>query len=310
MELGARLAQPWLIRHTRMYYYLKLVDSLAKPDSVLIWSGRPHVKAEIESSAGEKISYELNAVGWRDREFNPVEMLGNALVFGDSSTFGVGVPYGKRFTELLENGFHGLDVWNASMFGYAPDQDLMLAERWLPSVPWMFLLVQVSEKDLRTMVLHNWVSVSAETGIPSGIRGPKALTYFSHYSEAWNFLVFLAVSAGGSVSKAEQENALPRFLFSLKEISKLAKWRKVPMVVLWESGASLDPQDRAVQESVVALSKEQGFTLVELPSLEHLPYPDGAWTKGAHLKVAETLFPKVKEILFSQKVVPVKESGH
>jgi hypothetical protein len=308
LESAARLARPLLTRTTPAYYNRQYLEQLVVPDPVLVWSGRPHASVEIANPTGEKISYRLNALGWRDKEFSPIEMPGNALVLGDSFTFGLGVPYGKRFTELLENGFRGLDVWNLGVMGYAPDQYLKLAERWLPPVPWKFVLVQLSNNDVSDVAQHEWVDRHSVSGIPAALRPPLSHSMVSQWSEAWNAAAYFGLLSHPRLSEAQLESGLERLLFSLRETAKLANERQVPMLVLMASDWGEPAYGKKIaaeyREGVIKLAREQNFGLAEAGPVELLPAPDLHWSVGGHHKVAEILVPAIREILF-----PARDPG-
>ncbi len=76
-------------------------------------------------------TYTTNAKGFRDRDREPGRTpgRGRVLVFGDSQIFGWGIPYGRRFTDLLETRHPQLEVWNFGVMGYGLDQQLLTYER-------------------------------------------------------------------------------------------------------------------------------------------------------------------------------------
>jgi len=68
-----------------------------------------------------KIVYETNSLGMRDREIEGNELY-RVLFLGDSQTFGEGVEFGKRFTDLLGNEMEEYYVMNAAVLGYGIHQ--------------------------------------------------------------------------------------------------------------------------------------------------------------------------------------------
>lgn len=63
------------------------------------------------------VIYKINSKGLRDKEYDyekPTDVK-RIIAFGDSFTFGEGVTYGKRYTDVLENNLHATEVLN---FGY------------------------------------------------------------------------------------------------------------------------------------------------------------------------------------------------
>ncbi len=298
-ELAVRGVLPELNRRAPVYYNRQYLHALTRPDPVLLWAGRPRAQAEIANSAGEKITYRLNSLGWRDREFNPLEMAGNALVLGDSFTFGTGVSEGKRYADLLENAFHGLDVWDLGVMGYAPDQYLLLAGRWLPPVPWRFLIVHLSNNEVGDAARHEWIDVDPLNGIPRALAFPLSRRLLNSPSEAWNLLALRAASSRPADSWLD--DGLRRLLFSMRELAKLANERRVPMIVAqatdWGEPAYGARIAHAYRDGMIALAREQNFSLLEVGQLPLLPRPDYHWTEAAHYRVAEMLVPAVREIV-------------
>jgi hypothetical protein len=74
---------------------------------------------------------EINSKGLRDREHTydkPAGMF-RILFLGDSFVFGSGgVEYGRRFTELLESWAPQVEVINAGVPGYSPDQEFLFLQ--------------------------------------------------------------------------------------------------------------------------------------------------------------------------------------
>jgi len=69
-----------------------------------------------------------NSTGFRsDKEFVEARAPGTfrALVFGDSQSAGDGVMNAQRYTDLLEKAVPGLEVYNYSISGTAPDQQYL-----------------------------------------------------------------------------------------------------------------------------------------------------------------------------------------
>jgi hypothetical protein len=70
---------------------------------------------------------ETNSRGLRDAEVPLAKPPGRTriLALGDSFTFGTGVEYGGRYTDILERGVEGLDVITMAVPGSGHDQQLM-----------------------------------------------------------------------------------------------------------------------------------------------------------------------------------------
>ena len=114
----------------RVYSRLARQDRVLIHDPVLGW--KP-VSGARKWYTSEEAPYliEINSMGLRDRE-SPHEKppgLFRILFLGDSFVFGSGgVDYGRRFTELLESAAPQVDVVNAGVPGYSPDQEFLFLQ--------------------------------------------------------------------------------------------------------------------------------------------------------------------------------------
>ena len=312
VEIAARLAKPLLSASVPAYYDRQYLAALTSPDPVFAWVGKPGSQAAIRNPLGETIDYRLNHLGWRDKEFNPIEMPGNALVLGNSFAFGIGVREQDRFSEKLEENFRGLDVWNLGMMGYAPDQYLLQAERWLPPLPWRLAVLQLSRDDVAVVAGHGWKGIHSSTGIPAALEPPFSHSLVSGISEGWNLVAFFGLF-GGTPSTESLAEGLKRALFSVREVAHLASLRHIPLIVLqatdWGESGNGNKFAQDYREGVVALAKEENFSLMEAGTQELLPAPDRHWTSAAHRKVADALSPEVYKILFPAQPAAPKRKG-
>jgi hypothetical protein len=96
------------------------------------WNGYPYPSlcpnfAGVVSTPDFAVAYRTNSRGLRDREYAPQKPAGKTriLALGDSFTFGHGVAYGERFTDLLESGVPDLEVITMAVPGSGHDQQLM-----------------------------------------------------------------------------------------------------------------------------------------------------------------------------------------
>jgi hypothetical protein len=83
--------------------------------------------AGVFSTPDYSVVYKTNSKGLRDREYPARKPAGKTriLAIGDSFTFGTGIAYGDRFTDLLENAFDDLEVISMAVPGSGHDQQLM-----------------------------------------------------------------------------------------------------------------------------------------------------------------------------------------
>lgn len=73
------------------------------------------------------VIYKTNSKGLRDKEYSYIKPKGKIriLAFGDSYTFGEGIEYGKRFTDIPENYYPNLEIINFGVPGWGIDQELL-----------------------------------------------------------------------------------------------------------------------------------------------------------------------------------------
>ncbi|MBC8495967.1 hypothetical protein H8D36_07460 [archaeon] len=100
----------------------------------------------ISSTYDFSVVYKTNSQGLRDREyaFERDPGMKRILVFGDSNTFGHGIPYGKRFTDIAENHFSNVEIINFGVPGFGLDQKLIYFAKegvnYLPDYAVVFIL--------------------------------------------------------------------------------------------------------------------------------------------------------------------------
>lgn len=87
---------------------------------------RPNIQV-LATTSDFSIIYKINSQGLRDKEYDFTKPKGKIriLAFGDSFTFGEGVEYGNRFTDIIEKSFPNLEVINFGVPGYGLDRILI-----------------------------------------------------------------------------------------------------------------------------------------------------------------------------------------
>jgi hypothetical protein len=101
--------------------------ALTEFDPVIGWVNRPNARAEFKKSEFNYL-VEINSQGMRDREVKPKRTDEYRVIFlGDSFTWGWGVPYGERFTEIIEARNPRINALNCGVSGYSPLQYLLLS---------------------------------------------------------------------------------------------------------------------------------------------------------------------------------------
>jgi len=83
--------------------------------------------AGVVSTPDFAVAYKTNSRGLRDREYAVEKPAGKTriLALGDSFTFGHGIAYGDRFTDILESAFDDVEVITMAVPGSGHDQQLM-----------------------------------------------------------------------------------------------------------------------------------------------------------------------------------------
>ena len=111
--------------------------------SRLGWHHRPGQNGRFAKQQFDT-SVEINQHGLRDRDYplQRVEGMERVLVLGDSFTWGFGVEQEQIFTEVIENSTEDVEVINAGVSGFSPDQELIwLQEQGMRFQPDLVLLV-------------------------------------------------------------------------------------------------------------------------------------------------------------------------
>jgi|GEM_PF-1046795 len=96
------------------------------PDDLLYYKMKPDAWALVTTSDFSVI-YRINSKGLRDKEYGYIKPKDKirVLAFGDSFTFGEGVEYGKRFTDIAEDHFSNLEIINFGVPGWSLEQELL-----------------------------------------------------------------------------------------------------------------------------------------------------------------------------------------
>jgi len=104
----------------------RLPNELFIADDILHLKLRPNTQV-IATTSDFSVIYRINSKGIRDKEYPYAKPKGKVriLAFGDSFTFGEGVEYGKRFTDIPESYNPDLEIINFGVPGWGIDQELI-----------------------------------------------------------------------------------------------------------------------------------------------------------------------------------------
>ncbi|MBW2037710.1 MAG: SGNH/GDSL hydrolase family protein [Deltaproteobacteria bacterium] len=111
----------------------------------------PNLKTRIMHEGGGYL-IKVNQAGFRsNREFEPVKKPGvfRILLFGDSFTAGDGVSNAKRYSDLLEAFFPGLEVYNFGLSGTGTDQQYLVFQEMADVMEHDLLLISVTVENIR-----------------------------------------------------------------------------------------------------------------------------------------------------------------
>ncbi|MFC1514678.1 SGNH/GDSL hydrolase family protein [Candidatus Omnitrophota bacterium] len=103
-------------------YMQELKNSNRLPEGTLEKS-----RQVLATTSDFSVIYKTNSKGLRDKEYSyikPEDKI-RILAFGDSYTFGEGVRYGRRFTDIAEDYFSGVEIINFGVPGVGLDNELI-----------------------------------------------------------------------------------------------------------------------------------------------------------------------------------------
>jgi hypothetical protein len=90
----------------------------------------PNTKA-VAVTSDFSVVYSINRHGLRDQDYDdqPPPGVVRILALGDSQTFGEGVAYGQRFTDIPEQEIPGLEILTAAVPGWGTESELVYLAR-------------------------------------------------------------------------------------------------------------------------------------------------------------------------------------
>ena len=134
----------------------RLPEDLLVHDDILVLKLRPDTQV-LATTSDFSVIYKMNSKGLRDKEYDYRKSADKirVLAFGDSNTFGEGVKYGERFTDILELNYPNLEIINLGVPGYGLDQQFLsfLEEGVKYSPDYVILFVSVG------VTRRNWANI-------------------------------------------------------------------------------------------------------------------------------------------------------
>jgi hypothetical protein len=137
----------------------RLPKGLQNDHPTLLWALNPRAQV-LATTSDFSVRYHVNSKGLRDKEYPYKKPPGTvrAVVLGDSLTFGEGIPYGERYSDIPERAFENLEMLNMAVPGYGLDQMLLLfAEEGVKYKPDVALIVVAATVLYRHNLGDKWL---------------------------------------------------------------------------------------------------------------------------------------------------------
>ncbi|MGH6903054.1 MAG: hypothetical protein ACREIR_09980 [Geminicoccaceae bacterium] len=124
LEAGGRLYATAIAKKGKLF----------RPDLELGWTPLPNLDLTRRNANGDPWHIVTDAAGIRGPSAWPDDGHTRLLVLGDSFAFGEGVDLAERFDTLVQERLLNLAVVNLGVMGYGPDQQLIRARHWKPTL--------------------------------------------------------------------------------------------------------------------------------------------------------------------------------
>lgn len=260
--VAERNLHPQALRQ-RVLQVSQLSQALFLPIRSVYGKLKPNAKVTVQSP-DYQVEYQTNEYGHRDAGWSlkPEENKVRVLLLGDSFTFGEGVEYGSRFSEVIEKQLPVVEVLNTGLPGMGLDEMLFyyLAEgqRFEPQVVILVLNMAEIERD-SSIVYTNQAKVSRSIGLDGSSVGqtvyidplqrnvPKQLPLVEHST-------FMRLVDRWLLAKSLQQTSLDYGAELIRGVVK-----KKPEI------SSADEQKvkaKAIIEKLETLTAEQGQTFI------------------------------------------------
>jgi hypothetical protein len=124
LEAGGRLYATAIAKKGKLF----------RPHLELGWTPLPNLDLVRRNANGDSWHVVTDAAGIRGPSAWPDDGRTRLLVLGDSFAFGEGVDLADRFDTLVQARVPNLAVVNLGVMGYGPDQQLIRAQPWKPTL--------------------------------------------------------------------------------------------------------------------------------------------------------------------------------
>lgn len=278
-------------------------------DSELGWRFVPGV-VTANPQWSDKLPVTINSLGWRDAEFPSEKIPGRTrvLALGDSFTFGTGVDYGQRFSEVLERAEPSVDVLNMGAFAYGPEQEIRVYEvhgaSVRPDIVLWNLYLGNDMEDIRAHSLHgvpkpyfSFVAGSLYLTKPERTAWTVARSH-SLLAERVFRLLEWALGDGQAISTRSGANELNLLLALVRRLSLATKDHGSELLIVIIHPKWAAPEERRYQADISAALRRAGADVLDLrhvfpiqgePSVDDFYLSDGHWRPAGHALFAEVL---------------------
>jgi lysophospholipase L1-like esterase len=275
-------------------------------DSRVVFMHEPRMKLRLMG-----VDVETNSRGFRDIEYPARKPAGTKRIglLGDSVTFGWGVPYGSRFSEIIE------DRWNAS--GQAPFEVVNTGHGNYNSSQEYAMLEDLLGGDDLDGVIQVWYINDAEP-LPTHRDAPW-YSHFYTYIFFWSKFDLISRRAGERKTYddyyrdlyAEGAPGAAAFKQALRQTGEWARGRHVPwvFVVLPEFHSFDDGRFNGVYDEVRRTAAEAGAVVVDVtgdfkgqdPASVWVAYNDVHPNAKGHAIIAEGILKRVDPSVFARR---------
>lgn len=119
-----------VLREKVKYIKERKVVNIGAYDKDLGWGFRPKAEDSLLTS-DFFVTYKINSQGLRDEEYSYEKKEGifRIAALGESFTFGEGINFGNRYTEIIEQVLNKVEVINMGVWGFGLDQSILYFKR-------------------------------------------------------------------------------------------------------------------------------------------------------------------------------------
>jgi len=252
---------------------------------------------------------QTNSHGWRDDDFTAKKPSGitRVVALGDSFTFGFGVDFGQRFSEVLERDVQRFEVLNLGVFAYGTDQEVRVYElygsKYQPDIVILNVYLGNDIEDLRMKQRHSWPKpyfLLSDSGL-AVIKPKRSWSVFArNQSYIAELLIRLIETANAKPRYADElrdANMVPVFYALLERLENDVKTNNAKLLIVL-----IHPQQTTYQERVAnsrissellrrqhnVLDLHSGFEELAAAGRE-LYLPDGHWNPAGHQLAADMI---------------------